>query len=94
MKNTMTVREMCSPSESYARLFSERHGNPYERLADAVICFAIDDYRMALRNDNEGLKRELERFFRSEWGRTLSRGADTEYLMMSIRAEVRALHEC
>ena len=53
---------------------------PYKNLAAAIVINAVNDYRKALRKlrkypDNEAAlseKRELERFFRSNWCSMLS----------------------
>lgn len=69
---------------------------PYENIANAIILQACKDYRRAYRlhvrtyrlgdKPNEKLG-ELERFFRSDWYRTLTT-VDGEYLMKRIRDEV------
>ena len=38
--------------------------NPYQELANAIIILAVKDYR---RTKNPAERKELERFFRSEW---------------------------
>ena len=75
-----------------------REMTPYENLANAIIIQACKDYRKAYkrylrkarsaRNDTSELD-ELERFFRSNWYRTLT-SVDGEYLMARIRQEVTA----
>jgi len=72
--------------------------DPYKNLANAIIIQATEDYRSAYKRHircyrcgdktNPELE-ELERFFRSEWYRTLT-SVDGEYLMKRIREEVCA----
>lgn len=66
--------------------------DPYERLANAIVLQAVDDYRRALRavkrnpsNKNaidEALN--IERFFRSGWYSTLT-SIDGEYLIRRLQ---------
>lgn len=63
----------------------------YERLANAIVIQAVNDYRSALklakRNPSaEHDVKELERFFRSEWYSVLT-GVETEYLIEKLRQE-------
>jgi len=70
--------------------------DPYERLANAIVLQAVDDYRRALRavkrnpsNKNaidEALS--IERFFRSGWYSTLT-SIDGEYLIRRLQEEIR-----
>lgn len=63
--------------------------DPYQRLANAIIEVAANDYRAVLRNygDRESpQKRELECFFRSQWFRILT-DADGEKLMLRLRQD-------
>ena len=63
----------------------------YEALANAIIVQAADDYRKALVgscNDHTRSIRSLERFFRSDWFKTLTT-VDGEYIMQKIRDEVK-----
>ncbi len=70
--------------------------DPYERLANAIVLQAVDDYRRALRavkrnpsNKNaidEALN--IERFFRSGWYSTLT-SIDGEYLILRLQEEIR-----
>ncbi len=67
----------------------------YERLANAIIKQAANDYRSALRglkrNPNydsaQRMKRDCERFFRSQWFNALTT-LDGEWLMDKLRGEV------
>lgn len=74
----------------------ENNLSPYEDLANAIVLQACKDYRRAykfhIRTHRPGDKPdekldELERFFRSEWYRTLT-SVDGEYLMKRIRQDV------
>lgn len=69
---------------------------PHLMLANAIVLQACKDYRRAykihVRTYRPGVKpddklEELERFFRSEWYRTLT-SVDGEYLMKRIKMEV------
>ena len=70
--------------------------DPYERLANAIVLQAVDDYRKALkavkRNPSsraaidEALS--IERFFRSGWYSTLT-SIDGEYLIRRLQEEIR-----
>lgn len=60
----------------------------YELLAEAVILQAVKDYRKALKYDERGRKREIERFFRSGWFSILT-NLSGEMLIRKLRAEVK-----
>lgn len=70
--------------------------DPYERLANAIVLQAVDDYRRALkavkRNPSnrtaidEAL--QIERFFRSGWYSTLT-SVDGEYLIRRLQEGIR-----
>lgn len=62
----------------------------YYLLAEAIILKAVKDYRKALKYDARGVKRECERFFRSNWFKTLTT-IDGENLIRKLRAEVKAI---
>lgn len=70
----------------------------YERLANAIILKAVDDYRRALRklgrfeDDINALStvREVERFFRSKWFADLC-NLDGEILIDRLKGEC---HDC
>jgi len=47
--------------------------DPYRNLANAIVAVAADDYRMALKEDNQPLKNSLEQFFHSDWYKLLTR---------------------
>lgn len=60
----------------------------YEKLAEAIILQAVKDYRKALKHDERGRKREIERFFRSEYFTVLT-NISGEMLIQKLRAEVK-----
>ena len=67
----------------------------YERLSNAIVLQAVKDYRNALKRlkkhpQNEkalNTKREVERFFRSDWYASLTT-VDPEMLITKLRKEV------
>ncbi len=67
----------------------------YQRLVNAIILQAVKDYRRALRriqrNPLDGApkrrKREIERFFRSQWFKDIC-DLDGETIMKSLQEEV------
>ena len=75
---------------------SNKHGDPYENLANAVVVQAAEDYRRALKalkrcarnKDALALKEECERFFQSGWFSILT-AVDGEWLMRKLREEVK-----
>ena len=68
----------------------------YENLANAIILQAVKDYRKALRklnrnSQNKDARRtvsEVEKFFRSDWYKTLT-SVDGELLIKKLREESR-----
>lgn len=68
---------------------------PYEQLANAIVIYAVEDYRIVLKRCKNhpadkkwGRERDkLERFFRSEWYKTLT-NVDGEKLMAKIKEEL------
>ena len=62
--------------------------NGYELLAEAIILQAVKDYRKALKHDERGEKRKIERFFRSEYFSILA-NVSGEVLICRLRAEVK-----
>lgn len=84
-KGIMLRDEMRAPSFSLARLRND-DGDPYQNLANAIVCVAADDYRTALERKDEPLLSSLQHFFRSAWCGTLT-GIDTERLMDALNAE-------
>ena len=61
---------------------------PYRLLAGAVVLQAVKDSRKALKYDDETVKCECRRFFRSEWFKALTT-IDGERLISELEAEVR-----
>ena len=67
----------------------------YEKLANAIVLQAVKDYRLALKrlakyHRNESAlytKREVERFFRSEWYASLT-AVEPEMLIKKLKEEV------
>lgn len=60
----------------------------YKELANAIILQAVKDYRKALKYDERGRKREIERFFRSEYFTVLT-NISGEMMIQKLRAEVK-----
>ena len=60
----------------------------YKELANAIILQAVMDYRKALKHDERGRKREIEKFFRSVWFSILT-NVSGEMLIQKLRAEVK-----
>ena len=76
---------MFQPSVSLWRL-RKYNDDPWRNLANAIVAVAADDYRSALRNEDEGLLKSLERFFHSEWYRILT-DVDADRLLGMLRRE-------
>jgi hypothetical protein len=66
----MPEAQMKTPSNSLSRL--KGASDPYQNLANAIVAVAVDDYRKALKDDDEQLIKSLERFFYSEWYEVLT----------------------
>lgn len=62
--------------------------NGYKELANAIILQAAKDYRKALKYDERGHKREIEKFFRSGWFSILT-NVSGEMLIQKLRAEAK-----
>ena len=60
----------------------------YKELANAIILQAVKDYRKALKHDERGRKREIERFFKSEYFTVLT-NISGEMMIQKLRAEVK-----
>lgn len=58
-----------------------------EALANAIILQAVKDYRKALKRDDCGRQKEIERFFRSEWFSVLTK-VNPEILIQKLAEEV------
>lgn len=61
----------------------EPYMDPYERLANAIVMRAVDDYRMT--EDSRTLH-EIEQFFLSGWFTTLT-DADGSVILKKLREE-------
>lgn len=69
--------------------------DPYERLANAIVLQAVEDYRTALKCLNRNPenrtaladRREIERFFRSDWYKCLT-DVDGEMIIQKLNEEV------
>ncbi len=57
-----------------------------ENLANGIVVQACEDYRAALKWDDEQAITEIERFFRSGWYKMLT-SIDGEYLISKLRKE-------
>lgn len=98
MKRALGERQMqMLPSASLNRFYQMEDNSaisPYSYLACAIICVAADDYRVAIKDNNTLLKKELEKFFYSEWFSLLS-DINPYYLLNNILCEFKdRLHEC
>ena len=70
--------------------------DPYERLANAIVIQAADDYRIALKKikahpkNREAIAEalEIEKFFRPGWYSQLT-SVDGEYLIRRLQEEIR-----
>lgn len=80
----MSDKELSAPSNSLCHLRTKGI-DPYQNLANAIVCVAADDYKSALESNNTNLLENLTEFFHSDWYKTLTR----------IRAEdlIRLLHQ-
>lgn len=87
-RGVMLRDDMQSPSFSLARLRND-DDDPYQNLANAIVCVAADDYRTALEKNDRTLLESLQRFFRSAWCGVLT-SIDTEHLMEALNAEHKA----
>lgn len=94
MKKGLMQRDaMQAPSFSLAQLrdfedglSEEEKEEPFQNLANAIICVAADDYRTALATGDTTLLSSLQRFFRSAWYRVLT-NVDPELLMNALDKE-------
>lgn len=89
MKRVLNKEQMRMPSESLNRFLvidDNKKIGSYSYLACAIICVAADDYRMALRDNNTPLIKEVESFFNSDWFKLLS-DVNPLYLIQSLKCE-------
>lgn len=84
-KGEMPIHQMKSPSPSLQRL-DRREIDPYVSLANAIVSVAADDYRTALKENNEDLKNSLEGFFYSKWYKVLTK-VDPDHILLGLRVE-------
>lgn len=82
----MSDRELSAPSDSLYRLRTKGI-DPYQNLANAIICVAADDYKAALKNSNTKLLDSLTEFFHSDWYKVLT-SIRAEDLMRSLHREI------
>ena len=69
----MTDPRLFRSSDSVNRLLKNASNEPFENLANAIICMAADDYRTAIVEDDDEERDKLEQFFKSKWYRSLTR---------------------
>ena len=81
----MKKYQMRTPSQSLQRLM-QLSKDAEKELANAIICVAADDYRLAKRTGDNALKEEVEAFFRSDWFRALT-DADPDYILSRLKKE-------
>ncbi len=70
--------------------------DPYERLSNAIVIQAAEDYRAALKRIKRNPKNQdavdealqIERFFRSGWYQVLT-SVDGEYMIRRLQEEAR-----
>lgn len=84
-RGVMLRDEMRAPSASLVRLRNDNE-DPYQNLANAIVCVAADDYRTALKDNNEKLLENLQNFFHSAWCGLLT-NVDTDMLMRALENE-------
>lgn len=81
----MTDKSLWANSKSLKRLYKE-DCDPYQRLAFAIICVAVDDYRSALVRKDKKSKLEIEEFFRSDYFERLTT-LDYNVLIQKVKKE-------
>lgn len=62
--------------------------NGYKNLRIAILIQAIDDYKIALIDRDNGEIRHLENFFLSDWGEMLS-GCNGELIIEIVRKDIK-----
>lgn len=88
LSNTELGEEkMKRPSASLGRL-RDVSEDPYQNLANAIVAVAVDDYRLALQEDDDDLIKSLEKFFYSEWYKLLT-NLNPKVLLELLRKENR-----
>ena len=63
-------------------------GDGYTNVRVGILQRAIKDYKRALRREDKGTEKHLERWFLSEWGQFLS-GNTGEKIIIKARKEVK-----
>lgn len=86
-RGIMTKEEMRQPSVSYQNLVLD-NDTIYQNLANAIICVAADDYRLAMRKRDTYLLHDLEKFFYSDWYGMLTT-LDPNKLLSKLRKEFK-----
>ena len=64
------------------------HDAGLENLANAIVTQAAKDYEKALRNNDESMIVDCERFFRSKWYRMMT-NVNGEYLIEQLREKAK-----
>lgn len=86
-RNSCGCLSKRKPTDSISLHRLNRSGDdPWHNLANAIVAVAADDYRSALRNEDEGLLKSLELFVHSEWYRILT-DVDADRLLGMLRRE-------
>lgn len=83
----MTKSEMRRGVDNLDDILWSTDEEPYQKLADAIVAVAADDYRTALRSNNRKLRSSLEDFFRSGWYKILTT-IDGELIMSQLQREM------
>lgn len=65
----------------------------------AITQQAVKDYKAAIKERNSGAQGSLKRFFKSEWGKSITGGVDADAIEKSLRIQVkyeewRKAHNC
>lgn len=78
-------------SESLRRVHAlQGASDPYENLANAIVCVAADDFRYALKHYDSALEEEVLGFFRSDLFEILT-DLDPVVLEKALRSEVKCV---
>lgn len=82
-KYSMTDAQLHYSPENLDLLRVNQLKNPYQNLANAIICLAAVDYQIALKENNVKLLGDLKSFFKSRYCALLS-DLDFEVLLSNI----------
>ena len=63
--------------------------DPYQLLAGAIVCMAVDDYRYSIEMDNYVLKEQIENFFNSKWCELLTGGISPDFLIEGAHRDLK-----